>query len=373
MLLLALRQLRLDPLRTALTGLVLGAAIGAILVFNGFEQGQYAQAARAVLDRGGDLIVMEAGASSFFDRSSLPQLSRAAVEAVPGVAAAHPLTRVPVIYQKDGIRTPISVFVTDDAGGPSRVVSGRSVRGERDVVIDESLAVKHGLRVGDPLVLSEFEFTVVGISRGSAAMFSPFAFISYDGMIDFFLESELASDISTFPMLSALLVELEPDAVPEVVARAIPARVSGVAALTPEQLAVRTVALAESIFGPVMGLLIAVGYVVALLVVALILHMEVGARLKSFAVLKALGFAPLRLHGAVLWQAALLLLIAFPVGAAVAAAAARVIGPDFEVLPFEPVPLAQAVVATLLLGGAGALASLRQVSRADPALAFQGS
>ena len=107
MLLLALRQLRLDPLRTALTGLVLGAAIGAILVFNGFEQGQYAQAARAVLDRGGDLIVMEAGASSFFDRSSLPQLSRAAVEAVPGVAAAHPLTRVPVIYQKDGIRTPI--------------------------------------------------------------------------------------------------------------------------------------------------------------------------------------------------------------------------------------------------------------------------
>jgi putative ABC transport system permease protein len=376
MLLLALRQLQLDKLRTAFTALVLGAAVGTILVLSGFRQGQYHQAARSVLERGAALIVLEEGASNFFDRSSLPQLSREAIEAVPGVAGAHPLTRVPVIYEQHGVRTPIGVFVIDDAGGPARIIAGRAIRGERDIVIDESVAKEHGIRVGDPFILSEFEFTVAGIARSEGAAFQPFAFISFDGMIDFALDSQLAPDISTFPMLGALLVDVEPGAEPARVARSIDASVADVAIYTPGELADATVGFMASIFGPILGLLIAIGYMIALLGIALILHVEIATRLKSFAVLKALGFAPLRLHGAVVWQTVLLLCVAFPLGLAFAAAAAAAIrsaNPLFEVLAFEPALLGRALLSTFLLAVAGALGSLRSIRGADPALAFQES
>ena len=94
------------------------------------------------------------------------------------------------------------------------------------------------------------------------------------------------------------------------------------------------------------------------------------------AVLKALGFPPLRLHGAVVWQAVLLVATAFPLGIALAAAAAAAIrsaDPLFEVLAFEPSVLARALVSTFILAAVAALGSLRSIRRADPALAFQES
>jgi hypothetical protein len=73
---------------------------------------------------------------------------------------------------------------------------------------------------------------------------------------------------------------------------------------------------------------------------------------------------------------ALLLSIAYPVGIGFAAGAAALISssePLFEMRAFEPAQLAQALGVTLLLAGAGALAPLRSIRDADPALAFQES
>ena len=93
---LAYRQLRLEAVRTLLTSFALGAVFAVILVLGGFELGQYAQLQKAVLDRGADLIVAQAGVSNMIAvRSTLPQLSRRHVEAVDGVSSAHPLTALP--------------------------------------------------------------------------------------------------------------------------------------------------------------------------------------------------------------------------------------------------------------------------------------
>lgn len=58
-------------------------------------------------------------------------------------------------------------------------------------------------------VKSVFEFTITGITRGASAYFSAFGFVRFDDLIDFYFESDLAADVSTFPLLSFLLVELE--------------------------------------------------------------------------------------------------------------------------------------------------------------------
>jgi len=375
MFLLAWRQLFVDPLRTGLTALALGAVISAILVLEGFEQGQYYQLARTVHQRGADLFVTQAGVSNLLAaRSSLPQLSRADVEAVEGVVDAHPLTALPIIYRQGHKMTPMYVFVYDTRGGAVNVYKGHDIEKGKEIVIDVSLAKKYNIKVGDTILVSDFAFSVSGITRDEAAFFVPLAYINYDGMLDFFLESEVAPDLSTFPLLSFMLVELAPGADKENVAAEIEKQVPEVDVFTTEQMAANDVRLGKSFFGPVMRLLVVVTYFIGLLVVSLIMFASVRTRLHSFAVLKALGFTHTHLLVAVLLQALLVLAVALPLGVLLGQGIAlgiNITTPLYLVYFLDPVILGRTLLASVGFAIFGALTPLRAIRRADPMLAFQ--
>lgn len=373
---LAWRQLRLDPLRTVFTAIALGSVIAAILILEGFEQGQYYQLERMVMNRRSDLIATQAGVKNFIGvRSSIPQLARNEVESVEGVINAHPITALPVIYEKDNIRTPVYVLVYDTWGGPSSIIRGNAVKGGRDIVIDQSLAKRYNIRVGDKFMISDFEFNVSGLTQ-EAAFMMPFAFISYDGMIDLFLESEIAPDLSTFPLLSYMLLELAPSADRKRVASQIGRQVSSVDVFTTEEVAARDVNMGRTFFGPIMGLLVTVAYVIGLLLAALIMYADVRGRLRSFAVLKAIGFPFGKLLTAVLLQALLLFTIALPIAVILAyifAVAVNTYAPLYLVRLFEPSVFVQTIAAGIGFIVLGALIPLRMVHRSDPMTAFEGA
>ena len=369
------RQLRLDSVRTALTSLALSAVVAVILVLEGFNEGLIAQLGRAVTDRGADLIVTQSGVSNLTaTRSVLPQFARRDVEAVSGVVAAHPLTGLPVIYAEGEQRTPIMLMVYDTAGGPSELISGRLPAAPREMVVDRSLAKKYDLSVGDPLIVSEFEFSISGIADGAAAFFTPFGFARYDDLIDFYFESDVAADISTFPLLSFLLVELSPDADRDAVAAAIEARVPAGDVFLPETLAAEDEALGRVLFGPILKLLIAVGYIIGVLVTGILMFAAVNSRRQSLGVLKALGFTQGFLSCAVLLEALVLAVTAIPLGVALAILIGVVIEslmPLYLILAIEPVPLARTAIATLVFAALGALTPVRLIRRLDPAVAFR--
>ena len=372
---LAWRQLRLDLLRTILTAIALGSVIAAILILEGFEQGQYYQLERMVMNRRSDLIVTQAGVKNFIAvRSSIPQLARNEVESVEGVKNAHPITALPVIYEKDNIRTPVYVLVYDTWGGPSSIIQGNAVKDGRDIVIDQSLAKRYSIRLGDKFMISDFEFRVSGLTQ-EAAFMMPFAFISYDGMIDLFLESEIAPDLSTFPLLSYMLLELDPSVDRKNVASQIERQVSSVDVFTPEEVAARDVKMGRTFFGPIMGLLVTVAYIIGLLLAALIMYADVCSRLRSFAVLKAIGFPFGKLLTAVLLQALLLLTIALPIAiflAYIFAVTVITYAPLYLVRLFEPFVFVQTIAAGIGFIVLGALIPLRMVRRSDPITAFEG-
>jgi len=374
MLRLAWRQLQLDPLRSLLTAIALGSVIAVILILEGFEQGQYYQLERLVLNRKSDLVAAQAGVRNFIAvRSSIPQLSRGEVESVNGVINAHPITAIPVIYDEDNIRTPVYVLVYDTRGGPSSITHGNNIKDGRDIVIDQSLAEKYHINLGDPFIISDFEFNVSGFTRETAFMM-PFAFISYDGMIDLYLESEIAPDLSTFPLLSYMLIELDPSANREEVASRIESSVPSVDVFTPEEVAARDVQMGRTFFAPIMGLLVMVAYVIGLLVVALIMYADVRSRLRSFAVLKALGFSFGKLLIAVLLQAFLLLVIALPIAVLLGQSIAVFINktaPLYLIQIFEPLVFVQTIAAGIGFALVGALIPLRMVRRSDPMIAFE--
>lgn len=376
MLHLVWRQFVTTPLHSAFVTLAVAAAIAVILVLRSFETGLYMQSRAMVLDRGADLFVQQAGVANFVAaRSSLPQLMRERVELIDGVAAAHPMTTLFVIYDHGSHKTPLGLLVYDDRGGPPLITEGNAPQSERDVVIDIGLAKKFAIRPGDPLVISDFEFHVAGITEGSSAFFSPFAYISYDGMIDLFLESEIAPDISAFPLLSYLLVELAPGAHAETVAAAIENTLPDVDVLSPGQLAENDVQMGRDMFGPVMGVLVLIAYIISLLVIGLIVYADVSNRLRSFAVLKALGFRLSHFSSGVFARNILLLLGAFPLAvilALIIAAALEANAPVYLVPVLHPEGLLRTFAGVVMVSLLAGLLPLRLIARTDPVAVFQG-
>jgi len=375
MLHLAIKQLRYEWSRTLLTALAISAAVAMILVLRGFEQGLYVQSEKVVLDRGGDLFLTQSGVSNFLAvRSSLPQLTRSKVEAIQGVKTANPLTGFWAIYGPEGNKFPLLLLVYDTKGGPTHLIEGQPIKHSRDIVIDVGLSKRFNLKPGDPLIISDFEFRVSGITSESSALFSTFAYVSYDGMIDLFLESEIAPDISTFPLLSFLLVELEEGADRKAVSGQIEQSVPDVDVFLPEELAKNDRALGKELFGPIMSVLIILSYIVGMLVIGMIIYSDVSQRRRHFAIMKALGFRLPHIAQGILIQSMLVILLAYPFGVLLAQLASTGIEynmPVYLVVVLEPFGLLKVLFGVVIMMILGSLLPVRMIARTDPVLAFQ--
>lgn len=371
-----IRQITHDSLRTLLTCISIASALALILLLEGFQSGLLIQLRNVALNRGADLIVAQSGVSNFVaSRSLLPQLSRERIEAVDGVIEAHPITMVPVIFDKPGYRkSPIFFVVYDTLGGPSKLREGRISTNEREITIDESLAVLYDLKIGDPFIVADFEFRISGIAQQASALFTAFAFITYDDMIDFFFDSDLVGDISNLPLLSYLLVELQAGVDRSAVREAIESAEPEADVFEPAELALNDEALGRTLFGPVIGVLIGAGYLIALLVVGVIAFASVHARLRNFGVKKALGFANRTLALEMVLETIIIVLLSFPLALLLAGLAGLIIEflvPLYQVPVLELATLLKTLFAALVLAVIGAYLPYRLIARLDPAQVFR--
>lgn len=313
---LVIKKARAEPAQFIFVIIAIASVIALVLVLEGFRQGIYQQIRQIIMSRGADVVVAQAGVSNMIaSRSILPQLSRQAVERIDGVVEAHPMTSLPAIYEKDGRQTPVFVLVYDTLGGPAELEAGRQLAQVREIVIDRSLTAIYELHPGDDFVLNDFSFTVAGISKDTAAFFTPFAFTNYDDLIDLYFESDIVGDLSTLPLLSFLLVEIEEGRDASRVAAEIDKRVPEVDAYLPDAIAANDVAMSRSMLGPVFQLMIVIAYLIGVLVIGLIMFSSVQKRKYELAVFKAIGFSFSRLAQSVIAESLLLTLLAVPLAA----------------------------------------------------------
>jgi ABC-type antimicrobial peptide transport system permease subunit len=369
-------QITYNSLRTLFTCCAVASALALILLLEGFQSGLLMQLKNVALNRGADLIVAQSGVSNFVaSRSLLPQLSRERIEAVDGVVEAHPITMVPVIYNKPGYRkSPIFFVVYDTLGGPLKLREGKAPAIAREIVIDESLAVLYELNIGDPFVVADFEFRVSGIATRASALFTAFSFITYDDMIDFFFDSDLVGDISNLPLLSYLLVELQPGVDRSVVRDVIESVEPEADVFEPSELALNDEALGRTLFGPVIGVLISAGYIIALLVIGMIMFASAHAHLPDIGVKKALGFTNRALVFEMVLEAFVIVILSFPLALLLASLASSIIEsvvPLYLVPVLELGPLLRTVIAALVLAAIGTYLPYRLIAHLDPAQVFR--
>lgn len=363
------------PGRTLFLALAVGSALSVPLVLEGFHSGILEQLRQTVLRRGADLIAVQAGVNNFLaTRSRLPQLSRGAVEAVPGVRNAEPLTLLPVIFEHRGRQAPVFLMVHDRAGGPGELVAGHVPREPAEVVVDLSLATMFDLAPGDPLSISDFTFRVAGVTTGAAAFFASIVFVSYDDLIDFYFASDVMGDIATVPLLSYLLIELEDGADPLSVRDALEEAVPAIDIYQPGPLAENDAAMGRALLGPVIGVLIMLSYLIALMVIGMVLYANARARRRVYGVLMALGFRRGQLLGGLASEGLGITAAAIPVAVLIAWGIARSIStqaPLYLLPVLEPLPLVRTALAALVIALLSAGGVLMTLARLEPAIAFR--
>jgi putative ABC transport system permease protein len=372
---LVLGQLRVDLPRTALRIAAISSIVAVILIVEGVYAGQLIQLRNTVMQRGADLIVAQAGVSNLIAvRSVLPQFTRSEVEAVEGVSGAHPLTGIALIYEENERRTPIFLFVYDSAGGPRNIIEGRNIAEDREIVVDQSLASKYSLSPGDSFIISGFEFRIAGISAGAAAYFTSFGFILFDDLLDFYFESDLADDLSSFPLLGFLLVDILSGEDAHEIAARIEAVVPAADVLLPEQLAANDMDLGRITLGPIFRMMISIAYLIGALVTGIIMYVAISGRRRSLGILKALGFPSGYLVRLIVLEVFLLLIISLPVGAAIAAISAALIesmAPLYLIQAITNEHILRATIACGTFALLGSILPVRLIARLEPVEAFR--
>lgn len=365
---------RAEPLRLALSVAVFAGVTSLVFLFAGIHHGLLADLEELPGSLPATLVGLEAGVERFgLASSSLPQLSREQAESVPGVLEASPLTKAPVIVTWNRRRTPSILIARDAWDGWPRVERGRPPAEERDLLVDASLAARHGVAIGDEVDLLGEPFRVVGTSEGTVSPFSPYLFVNYDGLLFLLLEAGLSPGADDESLLSALLVSAanaDPAGLRAQLERAVP----DADWRTPRELARADAALGQRLMGPVLDLLTALASVIGALAMAVLRYTDIQSRTREIGIARALG-ATSRWLGATLVLGGLAT-VALAVGPAIGLAALLARGihvwdPLWSPLVFAPLVLVRGVALATLAALVGSLLPLRRLNRLDPVLVFE--
>ena len=299
--------------------------------------------------------------------SWLPDAVTDEVRAVDGVAEA-----APILYSTDtiaagderGVVYVIGLPAGASMGGPWDLVEGSGQVVPGGIVVDRGFAQQAGVSLGDTVGTLGGEARIVGLSEGTASLVNSVAFVPFD---------DFRALRGNAPVVSFVLVRVDSGAWPEAVAAEIERRLPGVTAQTSAAFAAQERRLVMDMSADVISIMSAVGFVVALAVVALMVYVATVARRREYGVLKALGARSGVLYRIVLAQTGLSVAIAFAVGLAFTALLGVVIpqtGLGLQ-LSITAASLVKVGLLAIIIAGIAALLPIRQVAAVDPATVYR--
>jgi len=312
--------------------------------------------------------VMQQGTADFFHSYSIvPDSERDRIAGIPGVAAVYPYLARQVgfmLHDQQSLLYLVGFDPSAPVTGPARMVSGSAQPSEDGIIVDEVFARKHGVHLGEELVVNGTTLHVTGISNGGDMVMFQYGYVSIP----------TARRVLGMPDVdNALLVQLAPEAD----ARDVGTRI---AAFSP-RLLVRDTAAVVAVnqrvitdsFLPVITVLLVIGFAVGVAVIGLTIYSAVLEKRREYGVIKALGARADQLVVVIATQAMLAAIIGYAVGIGLAmaarAAAARWV-PAFvsQIVPADLLWIAGATAAMAVLASA---IPLLRIARIDPAEVFR--
>lgn len=364
---LATRTLLNDRVRLVISIGGIGFAILLILLLRGIMDGTVARSTTYIDNVGADLFVARAGVENMtLAASVLPEEVAVMIGEAEGVDVAAGITRLPVIVTSERDQLPATAvgYGAEGLGGPWKFKSGRDVAGPDEAVLDEALAGKLGVKLGDRVKVAEYEYRVVGISKETAPIAGKYLFVQRET-----LEALLGSP----GRVNFVLVKLEPGLDPDEMAAAIAGKSSEITVLTRRELSHNDRDLLSKLFLSPIQVASTAGFLVGLAIVGLTMYTTTAERLRDFGVLKAIGAPTGYLLQTVVAQAVVLCLLGYLFGLALAFLSGPVItqfAPDIGV-SITLLNAGQALAAAMTLSIVGGVVPLARILRVDPLMVFK--
>jgi putative ABC transport system permease protein len=234
---LAIKDIRFNFFRFALTSIGVGMLLAATIGMNGLYRGIVFEALLIINSVEADLWVVEGGrAGPFAEASAVPANLDRRVEGVPGVAAVRRFVQFNQQFEINGKSVRMAVTGIDfpkDSGSWIPLIAGVHFQSTHyEAVADRTT----GLLVGDVVRLGHDDYTIVGVSKGQVDMAGDglfFVTVSDAQAINRVLPSEaillnrLAQGRSRMGLgensgsIAAVMVEVSPYAEPQAVKKAI--------------------------------------------------------------------------------------------------------------------------------------------------------
>jgi putative ABC transport system permease protein len=359
---LAVANILQKKVRSAIAILAVGVGTALLLVLVGVTRGSINEVASRIQGVGGDVIVQQAGSTSFLALKSgiLPERYGDRLRAIRGVAAVSPVVTWTTTFRNQFY----VVYGIDPAqfssiGGGLQMVAGRPLRGPGEVVVDSRLAATAGLAPGDRIELLGAQFEIAGISKEGI------------GARIFFLMSELQSMLHQEERVSLFFVRCTSPAVVKETVAAIEAELKGVRCQILEGFAdemARSMSGLRQFISAVTGSTL----VVSLLVVALAMYMTILEKTREIGILRSLGASRRLIMAGIVAESVLLTGGGVLAGYALTAAAVQALRAWYPLLTVEITPFWIALAGGLgILGGLlGALYPAWFAARQDPVRAL---
>jgi putative ABC transport system permease protein len=357
------RQLFAEPRRLLAAAMAVGLAISMILLVQGLWEGMRQRVTVYEDAVGADLYVVAPGTRMLFgDNSTIPISTLRTVRATPGVTWAAAIRAQFIIVDLHAKKVPISLvgYVPGERGGPWAMARGRAPRLDDEVVVDDMLARRHGLRVGQELDVLGHQFRLVGTSRGTASFMTGFAFVTHRATDALMRQPGTTSAV--------LIGATDPAAVRSRLTS------EGLTVLSHAELRAYGLKFATQTFGLVIRVMVAVAFAVGALVIALTAYAAIVERRREYGIVKAIGASSRRLSLLVLGQTLTLAAVGGVTGVmlfVLGRFAITNLRPQFS-LPLTEGTLAKAALAALAMAVAAALIPARRLARLDPASAYRG-
>lgn len=367
-LLLAHRSLGRNRVRLLASTGGVALALSLTLALDAIYAGVANQLTTYIERTGADVWVAQSGVRNLhMVASTLPDLVVDELRAVDGVAAVTPILEATDTVAAGDERAVVYVIGLPAGaamGGPWDVTEGSATVGPGEIIVDGSFARKAGATVGDTVEVLGGEARIVGLSRGTASLVNSVAFVSFD---------DFRAMRGNAPVISFALVRVALDASPEVVAADIERLVPGVTAQSRTDFVAQERRIVTDMSADVISIMSAVGFVVALAVVALTVYVATLARRREYGVLKAIGARNRVLYAVVLAQAVLSVAVGFLLGLAftgMLAVAVPRTGLPLE-LSIAAESLGKVALFSAVIAALAAILPIHQVSGLDPAIVFR--
>jgi putative ABC transport system permease protein len=354
--------------KLAICVLSVASSLAMILLVIGLRNGLYATLTAFIDNIGADLLVAQDGVQGLFSSDSAVALDlHDQLQASTGAEEAGHIVVADVIFSRGDTKTPVVLvgFQPDtDFGSPWELGTGRFLAGDDEIMLDSWLAERADAALGDRVELLGREFTVVGLTLGTASWMSPYVFVSLDAARQI---------LGLTNVVSFHLLRLGTETDLAAAQATIATQFDGIEAITPQQIASSDQRVVATIMDTPILTIVLISIVIGVAVMALTSYTSVVDRIREYGTLKAIGASPRDLAALVIRETLIQSSLGFVLGALIAYTSASIIVSTWPQFSIVISPMSVVGLGGLSIG-MSALASflpIRRIRHIDPLFVFQ--